>query len=85
MTARAQIADYLDMPEGLLWQPWERSLVSIVAGTDDLRGPTRPLHTRNVPVFRDDGVIRLRGQKDTLREVASRDARLATLVAARFP
>lgn len=54
---RAKIAKYLDMPEDLLRQPWEPSLVSIVAGSDELHPAPRPIDTRDVPVFRDDEII----------------------------
>jgi hypothetical protein len=54
---RVKIAKYLDMPEDLLRQPWEPSLVSIAAGSDDLHPVPRPIDTRDVPVFRDDEII----------------------------
>lgn len=54
---RAKIARHLDMPEDLLRQPWEPSLVSIVAGSDESRPAPRPIDTRDVPVFRDDDII----------------------------
>ena len=57
VAARAKIAEYLDIPEDLLRQPWEPSLASIVAGTDELRVAPRPIDSRDVPVFRDDEVI----------------------------
>lgn len=57
VAARAKIAEYLDIPEDLLRQPWEPSLVSIVGGSDELRAPSRSGESRDVPVFRDDEII----------------------------